>query len=368
MLSGYYGFGNSGDEAVLQSILLALEEQGSRAGVRIEPTVLSSRPDTTRRMYGVHAVHRMRPADVFEAVRGSDGLISGGGSLLQDATGIKTIPYYLAVLKLAQWLGKPTFIYSQGVGPVRRRLFYPWIAHVFNRCEYISVRDAESAALLAEMGVADERVSVVPDPVMGLPLKEGDGGEKGAAREGRTPVVGVSVRYWNKDRSDLRLVAECLDYLLAQNGGTLDMRFLPFHLPSDEQASAEVIGQMKLANKRNTTIVRGVEEPQEMLAQVRECDLLIGMRLHSLIYAASQYVPLAGISYDPKIDQFLNRLDMQAVGSTARLHPYTLAAECMLLLKHAGEWAEEKQSLIEELKQKSQEPAKQISSFIRNKG
>ena len=75
-------------------------------------------------MYGVKAYHRMKPGSLIRALREADGLISGGGSLLQDATSSKTIPYYLAVLKIAQWLGKPTFIYSQGIGPVSRPMFY----------------------------------------------------------------------------------------------------------------------------------------------------------------------------------------------------------------------------------------------------
>ena len=99
-------------------------------------------------------------------------MISGGGSLLQDATGFKSIPYYLGVIKLAQWLGKPTFVYAQGVGPVNRKLFRPFIASVFRRCDYISVRDAESAELLRSMGIPGGDIEVVPDPVMGLKLPE----------------------------------------------------------------------------------------------------------------------------------------------------------------------------------------------------
>ena len=110
VLSGYYGFDNSGDEAVLQSILLALRAEGEAAGIRVEPIVLSGNPDRTRRMYGVEAVHRMKPTELLKAIRRCDGVISGGGSLLQDATGKLSIPYYLGVLKLAQWLGKPTYI------------------------------------------------------------------------------------------------------------------------------------------------------------------------------------------------------------------------------------------------------------------
>ncbi len=55
VISGYYGFNNSGDEAVLQSILLALQEQGERQGVRLTPVVLSVNPEWTSNTYGVEA-------------------------------------------------------------------------------------------------------------------------------------------------------------------------------------------------------------------------------------------------------------------------------------------------------------------------
>jgi polysaccharide pyruvyl transferase WcaK-like protein len=91
-LSGYYGFSNSGDEAVLKSILTALEDAGKQAGIKIEPIVLSGDPDWTKRQYGVEAVHRTKLGEVRQALKNSDGLISGGGSLLQDATGLGSIP------------------------------------------------------------------------------------------------------------------------------------------------------------------------------------------------------------------------------------------------------------------------------------
>ena len=38
--------------------------------------------------------------------------------------------------------------------------------------------------------------------------------------------------------------------------------------------------------------------------------MIIAMRLHSLIYAASQLVPMIGIIYDPKVEGFLKSIHM----------------------------------------------------------
>jgi polysaccharide pyruvyl transferase CsaB len=365
VISGYYGFRNSGDEAVLQSILLALEEEGAAAGLHIEPVVLSINPELTSRMYGVRSVHRYKLGQVWSAIRASDGLISGGGSLLQDTTGWKTVPYYLAIIKMAQWAGKPTFIYSQGLGPIERKIFYRPIVSTLSKCAYVSVRDAESADLLRRMGYTKE-AEVVPDPVMGLPLRSSGGtpGSGDVSRDGRQPVIGISVRYWNKDRSELKGIAESLNRILSDREA--ELLFLPFHLPSDEEASREIIGQLEGTARERAKLIEGIEHPQDMLQQVAECDLLIGMRLHSLIYAASQHVPMLGVSYDPKIDQFLHRLDLKSAASTESYDASLVAAEARRLLDGRSQWLEEKRERIGRLKEDSHRPAKQIAAFLRS--
>lgn len=366
VVSGYYGFRNSGDEAVLQSILSALEEEGRAAGIVIKPVVLSIDPEWTSRTYGVKAVHRMKLAEVRNAIKNSDGLISGGGSLLQDATGLGSIPYYLGILKLAQWMGKPTFIYAQGIGPVNRKLFRPFIASVFRRCEYISVRDSESAALLHSMGVARDGIQVVPDPVMGLALPEGEAAGAATGSE-ELPVVGVSVRFWNADRSELAKLAEGLASLCRRCA--VHIRFLPFHVPGDDEASRFVIEQMGNVAEFGCAVSTAAEteHPYEMLREVSRCRLLIGMRLHSLIYAASQEVPLLGISYDPKIDHFLSRLASVPVGSSAELDPRIVTSQAERLLGEGEAWRSNQASRIHELKREAREPAKRIVEFVRSR-
>nr|WP_316046858.1 polysaccharide pyruvyl transferase family protein [Planococcus glaciei] len=102
VLSGYYGFDNVGDEAILYAIIQSLKEYYPEIGI----VVLSNKPEKTARTYGVEAVNRWNVAEVAKAIKAADGLISGGGSLLQDETGRKSIPYYAGVMKIAQFLKK----------------------------------------------------------------------------------------------------------------------------------------------------------------------------------------------------------------------------------------------------------------------
>lgn len=369
VISGYYGFRNSGDEAVLQSILIALQKQSEAMGVSIEPVVLSIDPEWTSATYGVKSVHRMKLGKVRQAIYESSGLISGGGSLLQDVTGSKTIPYYLGIIKLAQWMGRPTFIYAQGIGPVNRKLFHPLIKSVFRKCTYISVRDEQSRELLQSMGLSQKDIAVVPDPVMGLSLPEDHDVVETVQPPDRLPVVGISVRYWERDRKELDVLA--LGIMKANREVPFHLRFLPFHFPTDNEASCYMMGKLEQEVSQHggkMTICEDALHPQQMLREVGQCDVLIGMRLHSLIYAAGRRVPLIGVSYDPKIDHFLDRINCYPIGATATLDSEQVATELVHLLKSGEDWRNERESIIYSLIQEAEAPARQIAQYFHHKG
>lgn len=356
VISGYYGFRNSGDEAVLLSILNALEQAGRQRGVQVAPVVLSADPAWTSRQYGVEAVPRMKPADVWAALRASDGLISGGGSLLQDATGMGSIPYYLGIITMARWCRKPVYIYAQGIGPVQRSIFRKPIAGAFRKAAYVSVRDEQSAALLASFGVPKSQIDVVPDPVMGMPLATQLQSDDEPHRNGDSlPIVGVSVRFWRSDRADLDRIAETLDALAERR--RVRVRFLPLYEGVDEDASRYVMQRMTGVSAE---LAPAYEDPQQMLREVAACRLLIGVRLHSLIYGANREVPLLGISYDPKIDHFLARLGQQPIGTTEALDPERAADQAVAMLDDPAEWLAKVKPGIDRLKQEVLRPAQQI--------
>ena len=116
LLSGYYGFGNAGDEAVLAAILASLR----REMPDVESAVLSVDPAATTRLHGVAAFHRARPREVLAALRQCDLFVSGGGSLLQDVTSLSSLLFYLAQIRFARMLGRRVMVYAQGIGPLLR--------------------------------------------------------------------------------------------------------------------------------------------------------------------------------------------------------------------------------------------------------
>ena len=93
-ISGYYGFSNAGDEAMLAAMIEVIGDLAPEAII----TVISGNPDDTRRRHGVQAVHRLDVPAVMRLLKRSKLLISGGGSLLQDVTSERSLYYYLGVM------------------------------------------------------------------------------------------------------------------------------------------------------------------------------------------------------------------------------------------------------------------------------
>ncbi|MEY8402697.1 polysaccharide pyruvyl transferase CsaB [Oscillospiraceae bacterium 44-34] len=310
VMSGYYGFGNAGDDAILESIHQAIRSVSDEVSV----TVLSNDPDQTRRQYGVEAVPRFRVWRVFQALRRCDALLSGGGSLLQDATSTRSLVYYLSVIRCAQLLRKPVMLYANGIGPVRRPANRRRVKRVVEGASLVTLRDHASARELEEMGVA-RSVQVTADPVFHL---EPAGEERtaqllaGAGLEGTESFVVVSVREW-RDVGDFWIqLARLCDHLSRVHG--LKILFLLMQPERDREVTARVRERME----EPACVLDEPCTPRELMGVLGRSRLCVAMRLHTLIFAARMAVPALGLVYDPKVDSYLEELGLPAAGDVER--------------------------------------------------
>ncbi len=323
VISGYYGYDNLGDDA----ILLAISRQLSNLKRPVRLTVLSRDPKKTAARFGLKTAARFSPLAVYRALRRSDLLISGGGSLLQDRTSARSLRYYAGVIRLAQRMKKPVILLSNGIGPLDSRGSRELVRKCVSECALVTLRDGDSQKLLRDIGVDREDVTVTADPAFSLTA--GPGGREILRDLGvpeNRPLLGVSVRRVAGVSGDPGAFAALCDRLSRETGAAVV--FLVMQEPSDEEYSREIRQRME----EEAWIAAANGDPETMLGIIDCMDVLVSMRLHTIIFAAKQRVPVVGCVYDPKVESFLKLLDMPSCGTPEALDQEAAVAAVKRLL------------------------------------
>lgn len=286
--SGYYGKGNGGDEALLASLLQMLPPS-------VEPIVLSGNPTQTQDRYQVASYDRMNALEVFNVLRQADAFIWGGGSLIQDVSSAISPFYYAGLMGLAQQIGLKTIAWAQGIGPLNRGMTRRLAQRSFLNCTTISVRDRASAQLLSDWQIP---FILAPDPVWALDSKPVPG-----LWDLPAPRVALTLRP-HPQLTPERLSVLTQALVSFQKATQAFILLLPFQL-SQDLAIAQLLHRAIPDQSQILTL----EDPRQLKGVFRGVEMVIGMRFHSLIMAATEECRCFALSYDPKVTQLMAELD-----------------------------------------------------------
>jgi polysaccharide pyruvyl transferase CsaB len=316
-LLGAYGQDNLGDEMILQVFLDHLREH--------DVTVNSANPRKTSAAFNVKAINTYGmdfPAKV-NAVKDADVVVFGGGSLLKELNSRvgrwrhSVLVNTLLAVGAAKLLGKKVVMSAIGVGPLRSTPARMLAQQCARLADLITVRDANSKLLLGQLGL-DGNATLVADPVFLLPGAQGRAGigsARSSLRVGVAPVHNLenNVPY---DAVIDNLAALC-DHLIENHRA--DVTLIPFQTGFNPHHDLVTGAHIMKAMRHRPTVsqMNGGYHPDEMRRIIASLDLLVGMRLHSLVLAACQAVPFFALSYDAKTDNFVQ--EMQAQRYAARV-------------------------------------------------
>ncbi|WP_295159298.1 polysaccharide pyruvyl transferase CsaB [Selenomonas sp. AE3005] len=320
VVSGYYGSKNAGDEAMLAAMLEVLGDLDPKLNI----TVISADPQDTRQRHGVDAISWLSFPAIIRELRRADLLISGGGSLLQNVTSRRSLYYYMFIIMLARLLGTKVMLYAQGIGPIIGKVAEKAMCYMGNHVDLITVRDQGSLQELARLGIKKPPVSCTADPVLAIHPVDKEVGRaifKAYHADGAKPVLGISVREWQGWRHYKEVLAQVSDMVVRELGARVV--FIPMQFPDDVRA-AESIAAL---THEECTVLKDEYTTSEFLSLVGNMDLMLGIRLHALIFAGVMGVPMLGISYDPKIDRFLSSIGETPVGDLRDVSAEELMAE-----------------------------------------
>ena len=308
VICGAYGMGNSGDEAILDAIVAEM-----RAIDPLMPlTVMTRDPAGASARLGLTAVHTFNFPRFLAVMRRRALYINGGGSLIQDVTSRRSLWYYLFTLRAAKRLGCKVMMYGCGIGPVKRPGGVERTRRVLNSCvDAITLREPDSIEELARFGATKTEIILASDPALTLPSAPAEEVDAALEAAGAAPggkYICFALRLWPGFGEKAGVFAAAARH--AHEAYGLTPVFLPINHLDDGQAAALVAE--KLGDTPHV-LLPGPMSSALVIGLMSRMQVVVSMRLHGLIFAAGQGVPLIGVSYDPKVTAFLRCVDAGCV-------------------------------------------------------
>ncbi len=294
-IGGYFGCGNLGDDAILQSFIEYTRVH--YPDMRILALTKNPRKDSHR--FGVRCYNRKGLLSLAVAFLRADAFLCGGGSLLQNVTGKLSLYYYLCMLRLAKLCGALPILYAAGIGPLYGKKAHRATKKALEQCDYISVRDKESLRFLQTQNIDAAKLHLGADTALLLskpPVFRTYALRKRIDVAQNRRYVCVCLKSGKHTLDSCRTIIAALRMLSRQED------LLPIFLPLDE---GDVFANAEAAHRLGGKLFLA-DEPSDVTAILQGAEFLISMRLHGLILATTVTLPAVGISTadDKKIPSF----------------------------------------------------------------
>lgn len=346
LISGYYGFKNNGDDALLESIIKDLNKYKESPNI----VVLSADPKETFKNYNVRAINRFNIFDITKHMKNAELLISGGGTLIQDRTSSKSLWYYLYVIKKAMSNKLKVMLYSNGIGPLERKSNKEKAKKILDKVDMITLRDNISYDVLLDMGVTNSNVLVTADPAFNLVGINKEQGREFLNKCGiptDKKLLGISVRRLGMNEEAEISIAKAIDE------AALKYNLYPVFIPMQEVKDMPTSKSIASKIKCGCAIIKDIKDVATMVGIVSNMYLCVGMRLHMLTYAAINDVPVIGIVCDPKIRGFMELIKQNNYISLEGITSEKLVAHIDLCIENYDKIKTDLYEVCKEYKQKA---------------
>ncbi|ENQ3078301.1 polysaccharide pyruvyl transferase family protein [Bacillus cereus] len=328
VISGWYGEQNLGDEVILEAMLQSIGENIED----LDFSVLSFNPEYTKANQKVHAVKHfpytiksligrigkgkiLSILEAYKVVKDADVILIGGGGFLSDWNPEAIKPWIRQIYFYKKILNKKIMLYAIGAGPFIHDKYMKQVKEALDLVDVITVRDQESYDQLKKCGVTKH--SITSDPVVSYKRnsKKSDVSNTTAHKI----KVGVSIaplfmsRLWKNHEEKYRSYLDAYVEFFSLVNNNQDLReqiefiFIPMQDDYDIPFNKEIISRINYQD--NIKIIEG-KDNEEKIDILQQMDLMIGMRLHSIIIASTFGVPSLGVVYHHKVNEYLKRINM----------------------------------------------------------
>ena len=292
VISGYYGFKNFGDEAILSVLVNKLQKDGHTV------TVISSNPNYTKSKFShVLSFKTFDFKNIIAAIFKSQVIISGGGSLLQDITSKKSLLYYLSIIFLGLILRKQVIIFAQGIGPINNKLCLYLTMALLKLCKYVSVRDQKSYEILKKNGISAD---LLCDPIFSLRIQE-------VKKEKKIAIQLRNCKGMNADFINRLADTVCKNF----PGYGIDI--YSFQDEIDYNTCELFEKNLNMLDPDMKTKLYSQLTNEEIIQNISKAEYLIAMRFHAIIIGLLTSTKTLAINYDIKVEKLASEFELPII-------------------------------------------------------
>ncbi len=343
LISGGYGYRNTGDEAQLAAVI----SHWKRLCPDVELTILSPDPQYTREVHNERAklaprvilfeekrkgdyissnfwfrwryrwiklhmlflagLYRRRfpligayphEVNLLNLIADMDVLHLSGGGYLTGMT-LSRLWDNMLLIRLADILSTPVILSGQTIGVFKDRTSKKLARWGLSRAKFIYLRDPEgSMSDLHSLGIKGEHIKVTFDDALFCEMadeKEIDECLKENGVDASIPYVTVNVHYFKQEpaesRQVMRRIASICDHIASKHDK--QVLFIPLH-PTDIDAMEEVQRNMS----KNSKILDYNFDYRITKGIIGKAEILLTMKHHGIIFAMGNKVPTIAIALD----------------------------------------------------------------------
>lgn len=283
LIIGYYGSHNIGDEVLLEATIKLLNTVYDSPKI----TAITYNVQDTIQKRKIDGVSRNKFFQILKAIRNSDVVVGGGGSMLQNITSNRSLVYYLTILWISKLMGKKVALLGNGIGPLRTSFSQSITKYVLKTLDAIVLRDIDSYNLLKTFDLKNIYLGNDLVFTMNQDIK--------LAKTDRKILI--NLRKWHYDDSFIQTMIGFIEYLIK---GGFNVTLIPFQVGNDDLLLMDIYNKINLPGLSYFDST----EYDDMIKEISSSELFISMRLHGLIFSSICDTPFIGLSYDPKVTVF----------------------------------------------------------------
>lgn len=328
VVCGHYGVTNLGDEAIGIGLIQAIKD----ANPEHEITVLSYDKGRSKAFYNKYlpkfhvrtayiaplgfrslfrGIFKGELRKTVNEIKSCDRFILGGGGLFTDERLYAVFLWGLQAFFALRYK-KALYLIGHSVGPLNTRIGKWIVKKIFNKAEFISVRDIESKKVLKQLGVEKE-IHVLSDMAMLMNYDEKNQAslmnKKLEQKEGKKYFI-LTFRGWDGKLAKLnKKLEQAIERIVQKH--KLQPVLIPFQLikENDQEIMNKKIVQKGGVEK--IVVQKYQDNISEILEQIGAAEFVIGVRLHSLIFSSIVGTPFVGISYSKKVEDFMSEMGLE---------------------------------------------------------